>query len=195
MKSLKILAAAVIALGVLTLGGGWVNASASASPDFDEVKGTLNAVDVPNLMVTVNGQDYAVRPTVLVIVEHQGRIPFEELSSYIGRRVELKLAADGSAYRIEVKSPDEDDEEDHNRREIKGTLQGVNPEDRTVTVNGKAYSVLSNAIIKVEDRGRIPFEELSSYIGKRVELKLNADGFAYKIEVKNPDEDDEEDDD
>lgn len=193
MKSLKILAAAVIALGVLTLGGGWV--SASASPDFDEVKGTLNAVDVPNLTVTVNGQDYAVRPTVMVIVEHRGRIPFEQLPDYIGRRVELKLAADGSAYKIEVKSPSEDDEDDHNRREIKGTLQGVNTENRTVTVGGKTYSVLSNAIIKVEEQGIISFEQLASYIGKRVELKLNADGFVYKIEVKNPSEDDDEDDD
>jgi ribosome maturation factor RimP len=191
MKSLKILVAAVIALGVLTLGGSWV----SASPDFNEIKGTLNAVDVPNLTVTVNGQDYAVRPTVMVIVEHQGRIPFEQLPDYIGRRVELKLGADGSAYKIEVKGQSEDDEDDHNRREIKGTLQGVSTENWTVTVNGKTYSVLSNAIIKVEDQGRIPFEKLSSYLGKRVELKLNTDGFVYKIEVKNSDEDDEEEDD
>ncbi len=188
MKSLKVLAVAVIALGALAIGS-W------ASPDAKEVKGTLNAVDVSNLTVTISGQDYAVRSTVVVIVEHQGRIPFEELPGYIGQRAELKLDSDGAAYKIKIENEERSNSRDRKRKEIKGTLQGIDATNFTVTVNGQSYSVLPSVIVKVEHQGIIAFEQLASYVGQRVELKLNADGSVYKIEVKNESKSDDEDDD
>jgi Ca2+-binding RTX toxin-like protein len=67
--------------------------------------------------------------------------------------------------------------------EVKGTLSAVDTTSRTVTVNGQTYSVSAQVNVEVNDT-HIPFGQLASYVGKQVELKLNSENIAFKIEVK-----------
>lgn len=150
----------------------------------NEVKGTLNAVDVAGLTVTVNGQLYSVSANVVVKVEKQGYIPFSQLPNYIGRQVELKLS-NGVVYKIEVKNGSGGGGK---AGQLKGTLQAVDTANRTITVNTQTFSVSANVVIEVKkgkQKSYISFEQLPSYIGKFVKIKYDAPKTVYKIEIKS----------
>ncbi|MFN4218442.1 MAG: hypothetical protein ACK4HB_04070 [Candidatus Bipolaricaulia bacterium] len=146
----------------------------------NEVKGTLNAVDVAAMTVTVNNQVYSVSANVVVKVKNQGYIPFSQLPTYVGQWVELKLDSQGLVYKIEVKSS----AGGGGSTKVKGTLNAVDVAGLTVTVNGQLYAVSANVVVKVEKQGYIPFSQLPNYIGRQVELKLS-NSVVYEIEVKS----------
>lgn len=151
----------------------------------NEVKGTLNAVDVAGLTVTVNNQVYSVNANVVVKVKNQGYIPFSQLPNYVGQWVELKLTAQGLVYKIEVKSSAG---KPGKGGELKGTLQAVDVANRTITVNNQSFPVSANVVIEVKQgkqKSYISFEQLPSYIGKLVEIKYDVNQVVYKIEVKS----------
>lgn len=151
----------------------------------NEVRGTLNAVDVAGLTVTVNNQVYSVSANVVVKVKHQGYIPFSQLPNYVGQWVELKLTSQGLVYKIEVKSSAG---KPGKGGELKGTLQAVDVANRTITVNNQTFKVSANVVIKVKQgkqKSYISFEQLPGYIGKLVEVKYDANQTVYKIEVKS----------
>ncbi len=168
---------------LLTVVGLMVAALAMTSwASGNEVKGTLNAVDVAGMTVTVNNQVYSVSDNVVVKVKNQGYIPFSQLPNYVGQWVELKLTAQGVVYKIEVKSS-----APGKGGKLKGALQAVNVANRTITVNGQTLSVSTNVVIEVKQgkqKSYIPFEQLPNYIGKLVEAKYDGNQVVYKIEVK-----------
>ncbi len=171
MKLMKLIA--VVGLMVAAL-------AAVSWASGNEVKGTLNAVDVAGMTVTVNNQVYSVSANVTVKVKNQGYIPFSQLPSYVGQWVELKLTAQGLVYKIEVKNGTGGG----GSTKVYGTLNAVDVAGLTVTVNNQLYSVSANVVVKVEKQGYIPFSQLPNYIGRQVELKLS-NGVVYQIEVKN----------
>lgn len=151
----------------------------------NEVKGTLNAVDVAGMTVTVNNQLYSVSANVAVKVEKQGYIPFSQLPNYIGRQVELKINPQGLVYKIEVKN---NSGGGGKAGKLKGTLQAVDIANRTIAVNNQTFNVSANVVIEVKQgkqKSYISFEQLPSYIGKFVEIKYDANQVVYKIEVKS----------
>lgn len=150
----------------------------------NEVKGTLNAVDVAGMTVAVNNQLYSVSANVAVKVEKQGYIPFSQLPNYIGRQVELKLS-NGVVYKIEVKN---NSGGGGKAGKLKGPLQAVDVANRTIAVNNQTFSVSANVVIEVKQgkqKSYISFEQLPSYIGKFVEIKYDTNQVVYKIEVKS----------
>lgn len=150
----------------------------------NEVKGTLNAVDVAGMTVTVNNQLYSVSANVVVKVKNQGYIPFSQLPNYVGQWVELKLTAQGLVYKIEVKS---NAGKPGQGGKLKGALQAVDVANRTITVNSQTFSVSANVVIEVKQgkqKSYIPFEQLPGYVGKLVEIKYDTSQVVYKIEVK-----------
>lgn len=175
MKLVKVFT--VVALMVAAL-------AVSSWASGNEVKGTLNAVDVAGLTVTVNNQVYSVSANVVVKVEKQGYMPFSQLPNYVGQQVELKLN-NGVVYKIEVKpgagKPSKGGK-------LYGTLQAVDTANGTITVNGQTLSVSATVVIEVKQgkkqKSYIPFSELPTYIGKFVEAKYDVNQIVYKIEVK-----------
>lgn len=150
----------------------------------NEVKGTLNAVDVAGMTVTVNNQVYSVSANVVVKVKDQGYIPFSQLPNYVGQWVELKLTAQGLVYKIEVKSSTG---KPGQAGKLKGALQAVDVANRTITVNNQTFNVSANVVIEVKQgkqKSYIPFEQLPGYVGKLVEIKYDTSQVVYKIEVK-----------
>ncbi len=176
MKLAKLLAVAglmVTALAVTSLASG------------NEVKGTLNAVDVAGMTVTMNNQVYPVSANVVVKVKHQGYIPFSQLPNYVGRWVELKLTAQGLVYKIEVKNSSGGGGQPG---KLKGTLQAVDVANRTITVSNQTFTVSANVVIEVKQgkkKSYISFEQLPGYVGKFVEIKYNTNQEVYKIGVKS----------
>ncbi len=170
MKLVKLFAVAGLVVAALAVTS-WASGN--------EVKGTLNAVDVAGMTVTVNNQVYSVSANVLVKVKNQGYIPFSQLPSYVGQWVELKLTAQGLVYKIEVKSGS-----GGGSTKVYGTLNAVDVAGLTVTVNNQLYSVSANVVVKVKNQGYIPFSQLPNHVGRQVELKLS-NGVVYEIEVKN----------
>jgi hypothetical protein len=71
-----------------------------------QLKGALQAVDVANRTITVNGQTLSVSANVVIEVK-QGKqksyIPFEQLPNYLGKLVEAKYDVNQVVYKIEVK--------------------------------------------------------------------------------------------
>lgn len=170
MKLIKLFAVVGLVVSVLAVTS-WASGN--------EVKGTLNAVDIAGMTVTVNNQVYSVGANVVVKVEKQGYIPFSQLPTYVGQRVELKLDYQGLVYKIEVKNAGGGG----GSTKVKGVLNAVDVAGLAVTVNGQLYSVSANVAVKVEKQGYIPFSQLPTYIGRQVELKLS-NGVVYEIEVK-----------
>jgi hypothetical protein len=170
---------------VFTIVGLMVAALAMTSwASSNEVKGTLNAVDVAGMTVTVNNQVYSVSANVTVKVKDQGYIPFSQLPNYVGQWVELKLTAQGLVYKIEVKGSAG---KPGKGGQLKGALQAVDVANRTITVNGQTLSVSANVVIEVKQgkqKSYIPFEQLPNYLGKLVEAKYDVNQVVYKIEVK-----------
>lgn len=151
----------------------------------NEVKGTLNAVDVAAMTVTVNNQLYSVSANVVVKVKNQGYIPFSQLPAYMGQWVELKLNSQGLVYKIEVKNSSGGGGKSG---KLKGALQAVDIANRTITVNNQTFNVSTNVVIEVKQgkkKSYISFEQLPGYIGKFVEIKYDANQVVYKIEVKS----------
>ncbi len=166
MKAFNSLMFVVIVLAALAVGA-WASSDGEV-----EAKGRLDAVDVPALKVTVNGQIYSVSPNVEIEVEEQGHILFSQLPNYVGRIVELKLTTDNTVREIEVKL------------ETRGRLDAVDVAGWTITVDGRIYSVTSSVEVKIEDQGHISFAQLADYIGRIVELKLSSSTTVYQIEVQ-----------
>jgi hypothetical protein len=171
---------------LLTVAGLMVTALAMTSwASGNEVKGTLNAVDVAGLTVTVNNQVYSVSANVAVKVKDQGYIPFSQLPNYVGQWAELKLTAQGLVYKIEVKAGSGGGGK---AGKLTGTLQAVDTATRTITVNTQTFTVSPSVVIEVKQgkqKSYISFEQLPSYIGKLVEIKYDTSQVVYKIEVKS----------
>jgi aspartate/tyrosine/aromatic aminotransferase len=140
---------------VFTIVGLMVAALAMTSwASGNEVKGTLNAVDVAGMTVTVNNQVYSVSANVTVKVKNQGYIPFSQLPNYVGQWVELKLTAQGLVYKIEVKTSSSPG--GGGSTKVQGLLNAVDVAGLTVTVNNQVYPVSANVVVKVEKQGYIP---------------------------------------
>ncbi len=174
MKLMKLFAGVGLMVAVLAVTS-WASGN--------EVKGTLNAVDIAGMTVTVNNQVYSVSANVVVKVKNLGYIPFSQLPTYVGQWVELKLNAQGLVYKIEVKN----NSGGGKAGKLKGALQAVDVANRTLTVNNQTFTVSANVVIEVKQgkqKSYISFEQLPSYIGKLVEIKYDANQTVYKIEVK-----------
>ncbi len=83
-----------------------VKSSARKPGKGGKLKGALQAVNVANRTITVNGQTLSVSTNVVIEVK-QGKqksyIPFEQLPNYIGKLVEAKYDGNQVVYKIEVK--------------------------------------------------------------------------------------------
>jgi hypothetical protein len=69
-------------------------------------------------------------------------------------------------------------------QEIEGTLNGINLDTRTITVNNQDYSLAAEVDVEINDQ-HILINQLANFVGKKVELKLNASNLVFKVEVKN----------
>ncbi|HEX3035722.1 MAG TPA: hypothetical protein VHT73_11440 [Thermodesulfobacteriota bacterium] len=84
----------------------------------------------------------------------------------------------------------EDEDEENERDEVKGTIGAVDTAKATVTLKGKTYTLAPNAEIEKEGEGKITVSELGKYVGARAELKLNKDNLVYELEIEDDDDED-----
>ncbi len=155
-----------------------------------EIEGTLDGINLDTRKVTVNNQEYSLATEVDVEANDQ-HILINQLTSFIGKKVELKLNASNLVFKIEVKAaiPPPGGGID----EVKGILNAVNVEARTITVKEKIFSVSPEIVIEVQHQdGHLPFDQLAQYIGRFVELKFKADRIVFEMEVKSETDDDDE---
>ena len=162
---------------------------------LDPVKGTLEAVDVSNRTVTVDGQKFSASPQVLIQITiddggigvFRNRTPFEQLTPFIGSLVELTLSDPQTVSVIDIQSLP--GEEKPHITEIKGTLNEVNVTAQTITVDGQPYSVSPAVQINLERALQDRLEsaglaQLSQFIGKTITLQLDSSKSVVMIEIK-----------
>lgn len=77
--------------------------SYASEKENQKIKGTIEAVDMNNYLLTVNGKQYTMTQNVKIGKEESDeKIPLSDISKYVGTRTELKLNKDGSVYGIEL---------------------------------------------------------------------------------------------
>lgn len=158
--------------------------------ELGEFEGTLAAVDLEAMTLTVAGRTLPLRVDAFVKVDQPGPDRFEQLAAlanYLGETVEVKLDGRGAVVRVEIDGADEDDDSRGACTFAEGTLEAVDLGAMTVTVSGAVYPLTPNTYVRLDGAGPDRYEALStlgSYVGRTVELRLDADGQVCRIEIQ-----------
>lgn len=197
----------MLALAVLVGALSWTAQADQGSPGrrgnaFElELEGILNAVNLSALTVTIGNRTAALSPQVSIKVDRQNAEdvfePVANLADYLGRYVEVSLDNQGLIQTIEVKLSGNDDSRrgpaDEDLRSLKGALEAVDLDAMVVTVAGQTVPLRADAFVKVDQPGPDRFETLAAlpaYVGIWVEVKLDAQGNAVRVEISSNADDD-----
>ena len=173
----------------IKLAGNSAGGRGPSDEDLRSLKGTLEAVDLNAMVVTVAGQIVPLRADAFVKVDQPGPDRFEalaNLSAYIGMAVEVKLDGQGAAVRVEIES-DSDDDFRGACTTATGTLEAVNLGTMTIAVAGQTYALTANTYVQLQNAGPDryePLESLGNYVGRQVELRVNNQGQVCRIEIQ-----------
>lgn len=163
---------------------------AQAGSKGAEVEGTLSAIDVAGLKITITNK--AGVATVAVVnaatkIERNGKKATID-SLVVGERAEAKLDATGIALKLEVKSASAAPPAGGatKPKEVEGTLSAVDLIAKTATIKTKAgtevvVTVLDTTKIERNDK-KATLDQL--IVGEKAEAKFDAAGNASKLETK-----------